>query len=94
MSSLVLHPVIENTQKNEWEKIKNKLQREPLVPIVKCVIATCLALAGAAIAIQRKNRVLVNRMFRYRIYTQGFTLTAAFLGSIYYRYFKKQEMQS
>ncbi|KAG5437206.1 hypothetical protein PCK2_001014, partial [Pneumocystis canis] len=96
MSSLVLHSV-ENTQKNGWERLKKKLQKEPLVPIVKlflCVIATCLALGGAVIAIQRRNKALVNKMFRYRVYAQGFTLTAAFLGSIYYKYVKKAEMQS
>ncbi|CCJ28167.1 unnamed protein product [Pneumocystis jirovecii] len=58
------------------------------------VLATCLAFLGATIAIQRKNKLLANRMFRYRVYAQGFTLAIMVAGNIYYRSMMQQNTQS
>ncbi|EMR08773.1 hypothetical protein PNEG_02943 [Pneumocystis murina B123] len=74
----------QNTEKNNWKKIIEKFKKEPLVPIG--MVATCLALFSAAIAIQQNNKRLANRMFRYRVYAQGFTIISMIVGSIYYRH--------
>ncbi|KTW32295.1 uncharacterized protein T551_00386 [Pneumocystis jirovecii RU7] len=92
--SSVLSFETQNTQKNGWKKIVEKVKKEPLVPVVKSVLATCLAFLGATIAIQRKNKLLANRMFRYRVYAQGFTLAIMVAGNIYYRSMMQQNTQS
>ncbi|KAG5518761.1 hypothetical protein PMAC_002732 [Pneumocystis sp. 'macacae'] len=92
--SLVLFSETENMQKNGWNKIVEKLRifcrNKHTFLIIKGVLATCLAFLGATIAIQRKNNVLANRMFRYRIYAQGFTLAIMIAGNIYYRTIKQK----
>ncbi|KTW27308.1 hypothetical protein T552_02290 [Pneumocystis carinii B80] len=61
-----------------------KFKNDLLVPIG--MTATSLALIGAAAAIYRDNKRLANRMFRFRVYAQGFTLISIIAGSLYYRY--------
>ena len=46
---------------------------------------TCYALFGAARSIRAGDHATTNRMFRARIYAQGFTLVAMVAGSIYYQ---------
>ncbi len=46
---------------------------------------TCYALLGATRSIRQGNHNNTNRMFRFRIYAQGFTLICMILGSVYYQ---------
>ncbi|GAA5861002.1 hypothetical protein JCM8547_008003 [Rhodosporidiobolus lusitaniae] len=66
-----------------WQKFSAKFKEEPLVPI-GCV-ATVAALLAASSALQKGNRTQFNKMLRYRVAAQGFTVVAALGGSIYYQ---------
>ncbi|KAI9729529.1 MAG: Respiratory supercomplex factor 1, mitochondrial [Cirrosporium novae-zelandiae] len=70
-------------EENRWQKLRRKLTQEPLVPI-GC-LATCYALWRATRAIRAGDHETTNRMFRARIYAQGFTLVAIVAGSMYYK---------
>ncbi|GAA5970975.1 hypothetical protein JCM11641_004528 [Rhodosporidiobolus odoratus] len=65
------------------ERFFKKLQEEPLVP-VGCA-ATVVALLAASSALQKGNRTQFNKMLRYRVAAQGFTVFAALGGSLYYQ---------
>ena len=64
-------------------KIWRKLKQEPLIPL-GCA-ATCYALYQASKSIRQGNPYQTNKMFRARIYAQGFTLVAIVAGSIFYK---------
>jgi hypothetical protein len=64
-------------------KIMRKLRQEPLIPLG--VLATCYALYAASKSIRAGTPLQTNKMFRARIYAQGFTLVAIVAGSIYYK---------
>lgn len=64
-------------------KFFRKLRQEPLIPL-GCA-ATCYALYQAAKSIRLGTPYQTNRMFRARIYAQGFTLVAIVAGSIFYK---------
>lgn len=64
-------------------KLWRKLRQEPLIPL-GCV-ATCYALYMASKSIRAGDHNQTNRMFRARIYAQGFTLVAIVAGSIFYQ---------
>jgi hypothetical protein len=49
-----------------------------------CVL-TCIALFGASRSIRAGDHNRTNRMFRARIYAQGFTLVAMIAGSMYWQ---------
>jgi hypothetical protein len=49
-----------------------------------CVL-TCMALFGASRSIRAGDHNRTNRMFRARIYAQGFTLVAMIAGSVYWQ---------
>jgi hypothetical protein len=68
---------------NRWAKLGRKLKEEPLIPI-GC-LATCYALYQASKSIRQGDHHQTNRMFRARIYAQGFTLVALVAGSIFYK---------
>jgi hypothetical protein len=70
-------------EENRWAKLGRKLKEEPLIP-VGC-LATCYALYQASKSIRQGDHHQTNRMFRARIYAQGFTLVALVVGSIFYR---------
>ena len=70
-------------EENRWAKLSRKLKEEPLIPI-GCV-ATCYALYQASKSIRQGDHHQTNRMFRARIYAQGFTLVALVAGSIFYK---------
>lgn len=65
------------------KKIWRKLKEEPLIP-VGC-LATCYALYQATKSIREGDHHQTNRMFRARIYAQGFTLVALLAGSLFYQ---------
>jgi hypothetical protein len=70
-------------EENRWAKLGRKLREEPLIPI-GCA-ATCYALYQASKSIRQGDHHQTNRMFRARIYAQGFTLVALVAGSIFYK---------
>ncbi|MCJ1243802.1 Respiratory supercomplex factor 1, mitochondrial [Trapelia coarctata] len=75
----------ENTEfyeENRWQKFSRRLKEEPLIPL-GCAL-TCWALYGATRSIRRGDHATTNRMFRARIYAQGFTLLCLVAGSYYY----------
>lgn len=67
---------------NRWQKFTRRLKEEPLIPL-GCA-GTCYALYCASQSIRAGDSVTTNRMFRYRIYGQAFTLVALVGGSYYY----------
>ena len=64
-------------------KLWRKIRQEPLIPLGG--IATCYALYQATKSIRAGDHHQTNRMFRARIYAQGFTLVALVAGSIFYK---------
>lgn len=67
---------------NRWQKFTRRLKEEPLIPL-GCV-GTCYALYLASQSIKAGDSMTANKMFRYRIYGQAFTLVALVGGSYYY----------
>ena len=65
------------------QKLWRKIRQEPLIPL-GCA-ATCYALYQASKSIRAGDHHQTNRMFRARIYAQGFTLVALVAGSIFYK---------
>lgn len=70
------------SEESGGQKILRRLKEEPLVPL-GCAL-TCLALLKATRSIRAGTKEQTNRMFRMRIYAQGFTLFAMIGGSYYY----------
>ena len=70
-------------EESRTQKLFRKLRQEPLIP-VGCA-ATCYALYMATKSIRAGDHHQTNRMFRARIYAQGFTLLALVVGSIFYK---------
>ncbi|KAL9615751.1 MAG: hypothetical protein Q9160_009286 [Pyrenula sp. 1 TL-2023] len=64
-------------------KLGRRLREEPLIPM-GCA-AACFALYQASKSIRAGDHDRTNRMFRARIYAQGFTLVAILAGSFYYQ---------
>ncbi|BDD58590.1 Respiratory supercomplex factor 1, mitochondrial [Monascus purpureus] len=65
------------------QKFFGRLRKEPLIPL-GCA-ATCYALYRAYRCMKVGDSVSMNKMFRARIYAQGFTLLAVVAGGIYYK---------
>jgi hypothetical protein len=70
-------------EESRWQKFSRKLIQEPLIPL-GCA-ATCYALYQASKSIRQGNPMQTNKMFRHRIYAQGFTLVAIVAGGIFYK---------
>ncbi|KIW17826.1 hypothetical protein PV08_05021 [Exophiala spinifera] len=70
-------------EESRFQKFSRKLRQEPLIPI-GCA-ATCYALYMATKSIRAGDHHQTNRMFRARIYAQGFTLLALVAGSYFYK---------
>ncbi|CZT49434.1 related to Respiratory supercomplex factor 1, mitochondrial [Rhynchosporium secalis] len=68
---------------NRWQKFSRRLKEEPLIPL-GCAL-TCWALFNASRSIRAGDSNRTNRMFRARIYAQGFTLLAMIGGSMYWQ---------
>ena len=64
-------------------KLWRRLKEEPLIPL-GC-LATCYALYQATKSMRRGDHRQTNKMFRARVYAQGFTLVALVAGSIFYQ---------
>jgi hypothetical protein len=69
-------------EENRLQKLTRRLKEEPLIPL-GCLL-TCAALLGATRSIRAGDHNRTNRMFRARIYAQGFTLVAMVAGSMYW----------
>ncbi|KFY11474.1 hypothetical protein V492_04442 [Pseudogymnoascus sp. VKM F-4246] len=70
-------------EENRWQKLTRRLKEEPLVPL-GCAL-TCYALYHASKSIRSGDQQRTNRMFRARIYAQGFTIVAMVAGSMYWK---------
>ncbi|KAB8290458.1 hypothetical protein EYC80_010889 [Monilinia laxa] len=69
-------------EENRWQKLTRRLKEEPLIPL-GCIL-TSLALIGATRSMRAGDHNRTQRMFRARIYAQGFTLLAMVAGSMYW----------
>jgi pyruvate/2-oxoacid:ferredoxin oxidoreductase beta subunit len=70
-------------EESRFQKFARKLKQEPLIP-VGCAL-TCYALWMATKSIRAGDHHQTNKMFRARIYAQGFTLIALVAGSVFYQ---------
>ncbi|KAI9826750.1 MAG: Respiratory supercomplex factor 1, mitochondrial [Sarea resinae] len=78
-------------EESPFQKLTRRLKEEPLVPL-GCAL-TCFALYRASISMRRGDHQTTNRMFRARIYAQGFTLLAIVAGSAYYKSDREKRKQ-
>ncbi|KAM3069150.1 Respiratory supercomplex factor 1, mitochondrial [Clarireedia jacksonii] len=78
-------------EENRWQKFSRRLKEEPLIPL-GCAL-TCMALLGATRSIRAGDHNRTNRMFRARIYAQGFTLVAMVAGSMYWETDRKKRKE-
>ncbi|KAL8645996.1 MAG: hypothetical protein Q9226_007054 [Calogaya cf. arnoldii] len=67
---------------SRWSKFTRRLKEEPLIPL-GCAI-TCWALYSATKSIRAGDSYTAQRMFRFRLYGQFFTIIAMVAGSAYY----------
>jgi len=83
---------IDPNRETAWQKTVRKGKEEPMVPLG--MVLTTAALIGATSSMRKGNRTQFNRMLRFRVIAQGFTVVAALGGSVYYgekRRLEKQE---
>ncbi|PNS21820.1 Respiratory supercomplex factor 1, mitochondrial [Sphaceloma murrayae] len=69
-------------EESRWQKLRRRLLEEPLIPL-GCAL-TCWALFEASKSMKTGDKHRTNRMFRRRIYAQGFTILAMLAGSAYW----------
>ncbi|KAL1588150.1 hypothetical protein WHR41_03185 [Cladosporium halotolerans] len=69
-------------EESRWQKLRRKIVEEPLIPL-GCAL-TCWALYEATKSMRTGDKARTNRMFRRRIYAQGFTILAMLGGSAYW----------
>ncbi|KAK1073697.1 Respiratory supercomplex factor 1, mitochondrial [Friedmanniomyces endolithicus] len=74
-----------------WQKLQRRLKEEPLIPL-GCLL-TCWALFEATRSMRAGDRYRTNRMFRRRIYAQGFTIFAMLAGSAFWEGDRKKRNQ-
>nr|POE59083.1 respiratory supercomplex factor 1, mitochondrial [Quercus suber] len=75
-------------EESRWAKLKRKIVQEPLIPL-GCAL-TVWALLEATKSIRSGDKTRTNRMFRRRIYAQGFTILAMLAGSAYWENDRKK----
>ncbi|KAG9516424.1 hypothetical protein E4T50_12222 [Aureobasidium sp. EXF-12298] len=69
-------------EESRWQKLRRRIVEEPLIPL-GCGL-TVWALYEATKSMRSGDHAKTNRMFRRRIYAQGFTLLAMVAGSAYW----------
>lgn len=69
-------------EESRWQKLRRRIVEEPLIPL-GCAL-TVWALYEATKSMKSGDHAKTNRMFRRRIYAQGFTLLAMVAGSAYW----------
>ncbi|KAK9898825.1 hypothetical protein P389DRAFT_39220 [Cystobasidium minutum MCA 4210] len=72
-----------------WQKTTRKAKEEPLVPVG--LVLTTAALIMATRSMRQGNRAQFNRMLRFRVAAQAFTVVAALGGSIWYGEARRKE---
>ncbi|RKF62160.1 Respiratory supercomplex factor 1, mitochondrial [Erysiphe neolycopersici] len=70
-------------EESRLQKLIRRLKQEPLIPL-GCIL-TSWALFNASRSIRVGDHNRTNRMFRARIYAQGFTVAAMIAGSMYWQ---------
>ncbi|QSZ30953.1 hypothetical protein DSL72_000512 [Monilinia vaccinii-corymbosi] len=78
-------------EENPWRKIARRMKEEPLIPL-GCLLTT-LALIGATRSMRAGDHNRTQRMFRARIYAQGFTVLAMVAGSMYWESDRKKRKE-
>ncbi|KAK2766680.1 Respiratory supercomplex factor 1, mitochondrial [Arachnomyces sp. PD_36] len=78
-------------EESRFQKFTRRLKEEPLIPL-GCA-ATSYALWRAYRSMKAGDSVQLNKMFRARIYAQGFTLLAVVAGGVYYKTERKQRKE-
>jgi hypothetical protein len=78
-------------EENRWQKLRRRIVEEPLIPL-GCGL-TVWALYEATKSMKSGDHAKTNRMFRRRIYAQGFTLLAMVAGSAYWEKDRKKRTQ-
>ncbi|ODM24238.1 Altered inheritance of mitochondria protein 31, mitochondrial [Aspergillus cristatus] len=78
-------------EESSLQKFTRRLKEEPLIPL-GCA-ATCYALYRAYRSMKAGDSVEMNRMFRARIYAQGFTLVAIVAGGMYFKTERQQRRE-
>ncbi|CAD0110295.1 unnamed protein product, partial [Aureobasidium uvarum] len=74
-----------------WQKLRRRIVQEPLIPL-GCGL-TVWALYEATKSMKSGDHAKTNRMFRRRIYAQGFTLLAMVAGSAYWEKDRKKRTE-
>ncbi|KAL7007831.1 Respiratory supercomplex factor 1, mitochondrial [Cystobasidiomycetes sp. EMM_F5] len=74
--------VEESERETAWQKTMRRFKEEPMVPLGMAL--TTVALVGATQSMRHGDRNKFNKMLRFRVIAQGFTVVAALGGSIYY----------
>ncbi|KAI6246832.1 Respiratory supercomplex factor 1, mitochondrial [Erysiphe necator] len=70
-------------EESRLQKLMRRLKQEPLIPLGCALTSWALFNASRSIRVGDHNRT--NRMFRARIYAQGFTVAAMVAGSMYWQ---------
>lgn len=78
-------------EESRLAKLGRRLKEEPLIPL-GCIL-TVWALMGATKQIRAGDHNAANKMFRRRIYAQGFTIAAMFVGSVYWKSDREKRKQ-
>jgi hypothetical protein len=78
-------------EESRWQKLRRKIVEEPLIPL-GCGL-TVWALYEATKSMKAGDHAKTNRMFRRRIYAQGFTLLAMVAGSAYWEKDRKKRTE-
>jgi hypothetical protein len=78
-------------EESRWQKLRRRIVEEPLIPL-GCGL-TVWALYEATKSMKSGDHAKTNRMFRRRIYAQGFTLLAMVAGSAYWEKDRKKRTE-
>ena len=73
------------------KKLRRRVMEEPILPF-GCAL-TCWALYEATKSMKAGDHHRTNRMFRRRIYAQGFTILAMVAGSVYWESDRKRRKE-
>jgi hypothetical protein len=78
-------------EESRLKTLRRRVMEEPILPL-GCAL-TCWALYEATKSMKAGDHYRTNRMFRRRIYAQGFTIVAMVAGSIYWESDRKRRKE-
>ena len=78
-------------EESRLRKLRRRIMEEPILPL-GCAL-TCWALYEATRSMKAGDHHRTNRMFRRRIYAQGFTILAMVAGSVYWETDRKRRKE-